>query len=86
MSLPSIVGRDSVEGHVQDRSFIGPAFRSRHLVKAETAPSMEVRTRSCTGSSSYDQSYFTKRFRKATGMTPRAYRKHFRKNQGTPYS
>ncbi|MCU0981611.1 MAG: AraC family transcriptional regulator [Pirellulaceae bacterium] len=31
----------------------------------------------------YDQSYFTKRFRKATGMTPLAYRKHFRKNHGT---
>jgi len=28
----------------------------------------------------YDQSYFTKRFRKATGMTPLAYRKRFRKN------
>ena len=31
----------------------------------------------------YDQSHFTKRFRKATGMTPLMYRKHFRKNQGT---
>jgi len=31
----------------------------------------------------YDQSHFTKRFRKATGMTPLTYRKHFRKNQGT---
>ncbi len=30
-----------------------------------------------------DQSHFTKRFRKATGMTPLAYRRHFRKNQGT---
>ncbi len=29
----------------------------------------------------YDQSYFTKRFRKATGMTPLTYRKHFRDNQ-----
>lgn len=27
----------------------------------------------------YDQSYFTKRFHKATGMTPLAYRRHFRK-------
>lgn len=26
----------------------------------------------------YDQSHFTKRFRKVTGMTPLAYRKHFR--------
>jgi AraC-like DNA-binding protein len=31
----------------------------------------------------YDQSYFTKRFRKATGMRPLAYRKYFRRNQGT---
>ena len=30
----------------------------------------------------YDQSHFTKRFRKATGMTPLAYRKHFRRSQG----
>jgi len=30
-----------------------------------------------------DQSHFTKRFRKATGMTPLAYRRHFRKSQGT---
>jgi AraC-like DNA-binding protein len=26
----------------------------------------------------YDQSHFTKRFRKVTGMTPLAYRKQFR--------
>ncbi len=30
----------------------------------------------------YDQSYFTKRFRKSTGMTPLAYRKRFRRNAG----
>ena len=29
------------------------------------------------------QSYFTKRFRKATGMGPLAYRKYLRRNQGT---
>lgn len=31
----------------------------------------------------YDQSYFTKRFRKTTGMTPLAYRKRFRRNEGS---
>ncbi|NQT36383.1 MAG: AraC family transcriptional regulator [Planctomycetes bacterium] len=31
----------------------------------------------------YDQSHFTKRFRKTTGMTPLAYRKRFGKNQAT---
>jgi AraC-like DNA-binding protein len=31
----------------------------------------------------YDQSYFTKRFQKATGMTPLTYRRNFRKDQGS---
>ena len=31
----------------------------------------------------YDQSYFTKRFRKATGTNPLAYRKRFRGPPGT---
>jgi AraC-like DNA-binding protein len=31
----------------------------------------------------YDQSHFTRRFRKVTGMTPLVYRKHFRESYGT---
>ncbi|MCC9658606.1 AraC family transcriptional regulator [Rhodopirellula halodulae] len=31
----------------------------------------------------YDQSHFTKRFRRVTGMTPRAYRKRFREQKGS---
>ena len=34
-----------------------------------------------TAAGFYDQSYFTKRFRKAIGMTPLAYRKRFRDHE-----